>query len=67
VKGHIDSNTINFNQTTHSDFIGYTEPSKTTATFDIPSKSNVLPDEPKPSKFNDWYYLYAGAKLVEQE
>ncbi|KAI9637900.1 inorganic pyrophosphatase [Dioszegia hungarica] len=64
VKGNVDTNTINYNQTSYADFKGYADPSKATATFKIPSKSNVLPAEPKPSRFSDWYYLYAGAKLV---
>jgi hypothetical protein len=67
VKGHVDSNTINYNQTLHADFASYTEPSKTTATFKIPSQSKELAPVPKPSRFSDWYYLYAGVKLVEQK
>lgn len=65
VNGQVDSNSINYNQTLHPDFAAsYVDPAATVQRFEIP-EANELPAEPKPSRFNQWYYLLAGAELIE--
>lgn len=65
VKGQVDSNSINYNQTSHPEFdASYVEPSATVQQFEVP-EANELPAERKPSKYDHWYYLLAGAELIE--
>ncbi|KAK5989445.1 Inorganic pyrophosphatase [Cladobotryum mycophilum] len=35
----------------------YVKSSDATKKFNIPKKSNILPPEPKPAKYDQWYYL----------
>lgn len=66
VQGNVDSNSINYNQTSRSDInASYIEASTTTKTFDLPTESNELPAEPKPTEYDQWYYLAGGVKLIE--
>jgi len=66
VNGKVDSNSINYNQTSQSD-IGksYIVSADATQSFDIPSESKELPAQPKPSEYDQWYYLAGGVKLIE--
>lgn len=65
VMGQVDSNAINFNQTSRPDVSqSFVQSSSATKTFDIPSESKELPAQPKPSKYNDWYYLAINLSLI---
>lgn len=65
VEGLVDSNSINYNQTSHPELsASYIDPSATVENFDIP-EANELPGEPKPIKYDQWYYLLGGAELIE--
>lgn len=66
IQGNVDSNTINYNQTSHSNIeASYVQSSAATETFDLPSESNELPAKPKPTEYDQWYYLAGGVKLIE--
>jgi inorganic pyrophosphatase len=66
VNGKVDSNSINYNQTSQSNIQGsHIASSTATESFDIPTESNELPAQPKPSQFDQWYYLAGGVKLIE--
>jgi len=66
VNGKVDSNTINYNQTSQASIQGsYIASSAATESFDIPTESNELPAQPKPSQFDQWYYLAGDVKLIE--
>jgi inorganic pyrophosphatase len=66
VNGKVDSNSINYNQTRRSDVKGsYIASADATQSFDIPAESKELPAQPKPSKYDQWYYLAGDVKLIE--
>lgn len=66
VTGKVDSNSINYDQTSRSDAnnscIAFSE---ATRSFGIPAESKELPAQPKPSRYDEWYYLAGGVKLIE--
>lgn len=66
ISGSVDSNSINYNQTSRPDIAkSYVEASTTTEQFELPSESNELPAEPKPTEYDQWSYLAGGVKLIE--
>lgn len=66
IRGNVDSNSINYNQTSRSDInASYIEASTTTKTFELPSESKELPAEPKPTEYDQWYYLAGGVEVIE--
>ena len=65
VGGQVDSNSINYNQTTQSNIsASYVSAQETETKFAIPA-ANELPAESKPERFNSWYYLLGKSELVE--
>ncbi|OLN86892.1 Inorganic pyrophosphatase 3 [Colletotrichum chlorophyti] len=66
IKGRVDSNEINYNQTSRSDVNeSYIEKGSTTKKFRIPGESRTEPTAPKPEKYDRWYYLDSNSSLVE--
>lgn len=66
VNGQVDSNSINFNQTSQSKIKeSFIASADATQSFDIPSDSKELPAQPKPSEYDQWYYLAGDVKLIE--
>ncbi|RYP47212.1 hypothetical protein DL768_006688 [Monosporascus sp. mg162] len=67
VRGEVDSNEINYNQTSIKGLGSYISKHDTTAAFDIPSRSSILPLTPKPDQYDRWYYLDEDFNLIELE
>lgn len=66
IEGKVDSNEINYNQTSQPRIEGsYIDATRTTETFQLPAESRELPAEPKPTEYDQWYYLAGGVKLIE--
>ena len=58
VKGEVDSNEINYNQTSQPDIsASFVSRCEAGLRLDIPSESAPLPAAEKPEKCNWWYYL----------
>ena len=65
VNGNVDSNSINYNQTSQTNISkSYISASTTESQFEIP-KANELPAKAKPQKYNSWYYLLGKSELIE--
>lgn len=65
VRGKVDSNEINYNQTATKKYKkSYVRSDRATKFFDIPKKSMVLPAAERPEKYDQWYYLDEDFKLV---
>ncbi|KPM42720.1 hypothetical protein AK830_g3810 [Neonectria ditissima] len=65
VRGRVDANEINFNQTSNKSWKkSYVKSKDATRRFGIPVKSNVLPAAERPEKYDSWYYLDEDYKLV---
>ncbi|KAL6415494.1 putative IPP1-inorganic pyrophosphatase, cytoplasmic [Ilyonectria robusta] len=66
VRDRVDSNEINFNQTSRKSWKkSYVESKDATKKFKIPKKSNILPAAARPAKYDSWYYLDEDYKLIE--
>ncbi|CAM1500498.1 Fc.00g096600.m01.CDS01 [Cosmosporella sp. VM-42] len=66
VRGKVDSNKINYNQTSTKGIQkSYVRSQDATEAFDIPAESSILPAAEKPEKYDKWYYLDADYKLME--
>ncbi|KAL4999347.1 inorganic pyrophosphatase [Aspergillus recurvatus] len=67
VGGTVDSNEINYNQTSRPDITGSFVPrSNATARFSLPAKSAEWPAEMKPERFEQWFYLDGSGRLIEE-
>ncbi|VZI20256.1 unnamed protein product [Fusarium fujikuroi] len=65
VRGKVDSNEINYNQTSTKSYKSYVKSKDATKKFDIPAKSNILPAAERPAKYDLWYYLDKDYKLIQ--
>lgn len=65
VRGKVDSNEINYNQTSTKSYKSYVKSKDATKKFDIPAKSNILPAAERPAKYDLWYYLDKDSKLIQ--
>ncbi|KLU86875.1 hypothetical protein MAPG_05882 [Magnaporthiopsis poae ATCC 64411] len=58
IRGEVDSNKINYNQTSRSDIArSYISKDQTTRALGIPAKSDIKPAATKPGVYEQWYYL----------
>ncbi|OHF01789.1 inorganic pyrophosphatase [Colletotrichum orchidophilum] len=65
IRGEVDSNEINYNQTSRPDVENsFLNKSSTTARFNIPAESRVDPAAPRPEKAERWYYLDSDSNLI---
>ncbi|KAF6809334.1 inorganic pyrophosphatase [Colletotrichum musicola] len=66
IRGEVDSNEINYNQTSRPDVSGsYVKSKATTKMFKLPRKSRVEPAAERPAKYDGWFYLDANYTLLE--
>ena len=66
VRGRVDSNEINYNQTSSKNIRkSYVRSQDATDIFDIPASSSILPAAEKPEKYDIWYYLDADYNLIK--
>ncbi|KAL4950985.1 inorganic pyrophosphatase [Aspergillus filifer] len=67
VKGAVDTNEINYNQTSRPDIMtSFVPSSNATSVFDIPVESDEKPAEPKPARYDQWFYLDEDFQLIEE-
>ncbi|KAK1710570.1 hypothetical protein CaCOL14_004511 [Colletotrichum acutatum] len=65
IRGEVDSNEINYNQTSRPDVENsFVNKATTTAKFNIPAESRIDPAAPRPEKADGWYYLDSDANLI---
>lgn len=64
VRGKVDSNEINYNQTSTKKYKSYVKSKDATKKFGLPAKANVLPAAERPTKYDLWYYLDKDYKLI---
>lgn len=65
IDGQVDSNEINYNQTSRPDVKkSFIEKGSTMARFNIPAESKIEPAAPKPEKYDRWYYLDSNDSLI---
>jgi inorganic pyrophosphatase len=64
IHGEVDSNEINYNQTSTKDADSYISKCETAVAFDIPNAAPE-PAAAKPEKYNYWYYLDKDFNLIE--
>jgi inorganic pyrophosphatase len=68
VQGHakIDAAKYNWNQTSNPAYAdAYTNPKDAAAKFDIPAEADIQPAAERPSRFDRWFYLEGGVRLIE--
>ncbi|OLN96619.1 Inorganic pyrophosphatase 1 [Colletotrichum chlorophyti] len=66
IRGEVDSNTINYNQTSHRNITkSFISRCVVTTKLGIPTKSQVEPAAAKPEQSNRWYYLDSNYSLIE--
>lgn len=65
VRGKVDSNEINYNQTSTKKYKSYVKSKDATKKFGLPAKANVLPAAERPAKYDLWYYLDRDYKLIK--
>lgn len=66
VRGKVDSNEINYNQTSTSKYSNsFVRSRDATSRFNIPAESNALPAAEKPARYGQWFYLDADCKLIQ--
>ncbi|KAK1637689.1 inorganic pyrophosphatase [Colletotrichum phormii] len=66
IRGEVDSNEINYNQTSQPDVENsFVDKATTTAKFNIPAESRIDPAAPRPEKADRWYYLDSDASLID--
>ncbi|KAL2872487.1 inorganic pyrophosphatase [Aspergillus lucknowensis] len=67
VRGNVDSNEINYNQTSRPDIRHSFIPShEATRRLGLPPKSNEESAAPKPARFEQWFYLDEDFQLIEE-
>jgi inorganic pyrophosphatase len=66
ISGEEDPGQINFNQTSFPEYESYIKPQDTTKAFDIPKESRLEPKAPKPTEYDEWYYLDEDFELIAQ-
>jgi inorganic pyrophosphatase len=66
VAGTVDTNEINYNQTSTEGLDSYVEAGETESEFEIPTQE-ILPAEPVPAVYREWVYLDEEHALIEQE
>ncbi|KAF4977920.1 hypothetical protein FZEAL_5625 [Fusarium zealandicum] len=65
VRGKVDSNEINYNQTSTKKYKkSFVRSKDATKKFELPAKSNILPAAERPEKYDLWYYLDEDYKLI---
>ena len=62
VAGTVDTNEINYNQTSNPDLESY---AGNVTALDIPSESDVQPPAERPAAYNDWLYIKQEYSLIE--
>ena len=65
VKGSVDSNEINYNQTSHDSLDSFVSRCDTRKEFDVPKKNKTEEAATIPEKYSGWYYLDEDHKLIE--
>ncbi|KAL4879464.1 inorganic pyrophosphatase [Aspergillus karnatakaensis] len=66
VKGNVDSNEINYNQTSRPSITHSFIPSREAVRrLDIPAKSDPKPAAERPARFDQWFYLDEEFQLIE--
>ncbi|KAK1572740.1 inorganic pyrophosphatase [Colletotrichum navitas] len=64
IGGQVDSNEINYNQTSRPDVKkSFIDKRITTESFGIPAQSRIEPPAPRPKKYDNWYYLNTKSSL----
>jgi inorganic pyrophosphatase len=66
ISGEEDPGRINFNQTSFPEYDSYVKSADATKLFDLPKKSEIEPAAPKPSQYDEWYYLDEDFQLIQQ-
>ncbi|KAL4781766.1 inorganic pyrophosphatase [Aspergillus varians] len=67
VKGEVDSNKINYNQTSRPDIAdSFVSRYHATNLFGIPAESDEKPATAKPKRYEQWFYLDEDYKLIEE-
>ncbi|KAL3435583.1 inorganic pyrophosphatase [Aspergillus tetrazonus] len=67
VSGTVDSNEINYNQTSRPDIAAsFVSRFNATTHFDLPAVSDERPAEAKPERFEQWFYLDKKGRLIEE-
>ncbi|KAL4822064.1 inorganic pyrophosphatase [Aspergillus spinulosporus] len=67
ISGIVDSNEINYNQTSRPEIAGsFVSRFNTTARFGLPAVSDERPAEAKPERFERWFYLDEEGRLIEE-
>lgn len=67
VSGTVDSNEINYNQTSRPDIAAsFVSRFNATTHFDLPAMSDERPAEAKPERFEQWFYLDKEGRLIEE-
>ncbi|RDW70678.1 Inorganic pyrophosphatase [Aspergillus mulundensis] len=65
VKGAVDSNEINYNQTSRPDIPGsFVSRYNATAHLGLPAQSDELPAQPKLERYEQWFYLDGGYGVI---
>lgn len=68
IRGEVDTNEINYNQTfTPEVESSYIPASQTTEQFDLPAEANVLEPAPKPEWATEWSYLNTHDVLIPND
>ena len=66
VRGKVDSNEINYNQTSTKKYKkSFVRSKDATKKFNLPAKSSVLPAAERPAKYDQWFYLDGDYKLIQ--
>lgn len=65
VEGSVDSNEINYNQTSRDSLKSFISKCDTSKEFDVPKKNAEEPAAPVPEKYTRWYYLDANHKPIK--
>lgn len=65
IRGDVDSNEINYNQTSRRDVKkSFIQKGLTTEKFGIPAESRIEPAAPTPEKYDRWHYLDSNSSLI---
>ena len=65
VEGSVDSNEINYNQTSQDSLDSFVSRCDAAKALDIPKKNATKKAAPVPEKYSRWYYLDEDYKLIE--
>lgn len=66
ISGEEDAGKINFNQTSFPEYDSYIKAQDTTRVLLLPKESKPEPAAPKPSQYDEWYYVDTEFQLIEQ-